>query len=89
MVFFVLAQNISMYNLVQQRFFYDVSTNTNVCVFGPFKTGSYGGGQQKDIDFSMDLTKPLFVVSLSLGQTQCIIVPSLLDNFFNLQGKIE
>ena len=47
---------------------FEIYTHPNACVFLPSKSGPDGDGQTKDIDFSMDLIKYIFIINLILGQ---------------------
>ena len=57
----------------------DIYTHPNVCVFVLSKAGLDEGGQNKAIEFSTYLIKSIFVISLTLGKIQFIMVPSLLQ----------
>ena len=51
-------------------FSFEISTHPNVFVFGSSKDGLDREGWKKAIDFSTDLIKSLFVISISLGNIQ-------------------
>ena len=59
----------------------EISTHPNECVFVPSKAGLDKGGQKKAIEFSTYLIKSIFVIRLSLGKTQFIMISSLLQYF--------